>query len=223
MLRLEAALDWFFPPKCALCDRIDLPPICPECLGEMRPSPTGLGAVQEDLDWSLTAFEYDGRAAQAVTRLKFERATSLGPAMADLMRPILAASPPFDAVVPVPIHWRRAFVRGFNQSVLLAQAAPRGSVRPGLLVRHRATRPQVELTAEERSINLLGAFRADPAVRGLRIVLVDDVLTTGATARSCASALKAMGAPQVGVVAFCGPLQPARLGLEEGDPEPADG
>ena len=106
-----------------------------------------------------------------------------------------------DLIVPVPIHWSRKCTRGFNQAELLCQ---RLSASPHALVRHRRTRPQVGLTEEERLRNLKDAFQASPIVYGKRILLVDDVLTSGQTARECARALRTAGAREVGFLAFCG-------------------
>ncbi len=110
----------------------------------------------------------------------------------------------FDAIVPVPIHWRRRFARGFNQSVLLAQGMPEKLVKFDWLKRIRNTPAQADLNREERLTNLIGAFEATPSVRRKSILLLDDVLTTGATAHECAKALKAAGALSVAALSFSG-------------------
>ncbi len=120
---------------------------------------------------------------------------------------LLAERYPFapDALlVPVPLHPRRLRERGFNQSLLLARALGRARglrVVPRALVRTRATAAQPGLGRTEREQNLRGAFavRAADAIRDRPVVLVDDVLTTGATANACATALLAAGATQVEV------------------------
>jgi ComF family protein len=108
-------------------------------------------------------------------------------------------------VVPVPLHPRRRRERGFNQSGLLAQALARPSglrVVEDALARRQDTPPQTGLSAAGRRANVAHAFvvRRRPAVSGRIVVLVDDVLTTGATARACARALKAAGAAEVRLV-----------------------
>ncbi|MFH1098624.1 MAG: ComF family protein [Candidatus Uhrbacteria bacterium] len=105
-------------------------------------------------------------------------------------------------IVPVPLHRRRAFARGFNQSELIAAAlAGRGfgTMAINLLIRERSTRPQVELAHGERTKNVKDAFQciAPDAVRGRTIVIVDDVVTTGATIGACAHALRSAGAREV--------------------------
>ena len=108
---------------------------------------------------------------------------------------------PFDAVAPIPLHWARHFQRGFNQAELLAgEIARRRSIPVLRAVRRvRATRTQTGLSNAKRRQNVAGAFRARRrcSVRGLRILLVDDVMTTGATGSACAAALKRAGAKSV--------------------------
>jgi len=107
----------------------------------------------------------------------------------------------YDCIVPVPLHRRRQYERGYNQSFLLAQqiAGEYGLSAEPVLKRNRATRQQARLSASERRKNLLGAFSCTKPVDGLRILLVDDVLTTGTTAASCAQALIDAGAASVDV------------------------
>jgi ComF family protein len=199
----EGLASLAYPPKCALCGVAGLPAICEECRTEF-PAADRLEDLGEGLlVWA--AFRYDGRAAQSVKRLKYERATALGRPMAELLvaswRQSGLAEP--DAVVPVPIHFLRRCSRGFNQSELLAEGFERRLVRPELLRRVRPTRPQVGLSREQRSRNLVGAFRASPAVAGLSVLLVDDVLTGGFTMRECANTLLEAGAANVAGLVFC--------------------
>ena len=114
-----------------------------------------------------------------------------------------------DALIPVPLHWRRLWARRFNQSALLAKAIAEETgvaVADGLLKRVKATAQQVGLSQAERAENVQGAFRV-PAERkaevaGRRLVLIDDVLTSGATSDACARALLRAGAGNVDVVVF---------------------
>jgi ComF family protein len=112
----------------------------------------------------------------------------------------------FDAVVPMPLHWRRRWQRGFNQSELLAREIARkwGVPVSALVRRKRATAPQAGLTSAQRRKNVEGAFQVGKGTRlkGMRLLLIDDVLTTGATASACARALKRAGAAQVTFLAL---------------------
>lgn len=150
----------------------------------------------------MSLYPYEGRAAQAVKRLKFEDATSLGATMAaDLAQGIEdLGKTDVDAAVPVPIHWSRRCERGYNQSEMLAQALP--NVRSDVLSRNRATRPQVGLSPEERLRNLRGAFTVTADVVGLSILLLDDVVTSGGTAFECARTLREAGAARVALATY---------------------
>lgn len=199
-------LDLLYPPKCALCGDLGPSAICETCRGGFVPAPRELAPGRGALDFQTSLFVYEGRAAQAVRRLKYSRATSLARPLADLMREGIEARGLLDSdlFVPVPIHWTRRCFRGFNQAELLAEALPAERVRRTGLLRQRATRPQVGLNRDERLRNLEGAFRAQGDLSGLRVLLIDDVVTTAGTALACAEVLKAAGAAEVGIVALCG-------------------
>jgi ComF family protein len=122
-----------------------------------------------------------------------------------------------DALVPVPLYWRRLWARRFNQAAILAENISRMSAVPVLhdvLKRVRPTDQQVGLTRAERAANVQGAFRVSAegkaAIRGKRLVLVDDVLTSGATADTCARTLLRGGARTVEVLVFARVVAPAR-------------
>jgi ComF family protein len=152
---------------------------------------------------------HQGALAQAVHQLKYRAVADLARELATRLQPALT---PDQTLVPVPLHPDRERERGFNQAQLLAVALARGSGLPlaRALVRTRPTRSQVGLSAAARRQNVQGAFAALPPVPP-RAVLIDDVITTGATLRECARALRQAGAQQVSalVVAFA-PLPAAR-------------
>ena len=110
----------------------------------------------------------------------------------------------FDVIVPMPLHWRRRWQRRFNQAELLAQEIGRRWNVPvrNVARRKRATSPQAGLTNAKRRANVSGAFEAKTKLKGLRVLLVDDVMTTGASASACARALKRAGAARVTLVAL---------------------
>ncbi len=150
---------------------------------------------------------YRGALRQSVLRMKHERerplAAALGGLLAHLAHDRLAALDA-DAVVPVPMHWSRRLLRGVNSPQVIAERLARGlrlPVASGLLVRRRRTAPQAELTAAQRMANVRGAFRArrHPDLAGARLILVDDVMTTGATVGEAAKTLRRGGAAFVTV------------------------
>lgn len=125
-----------------------------------------------------------------------------------------------DLIVPVPLYRSRLWRRRFNQSAMLAQGVARLTHVPAdcfLLKRVRRTASQVGLSAEQRKRNVAGAFRVDPdrkgAVKGKNIVVVDDVITTGATAEACARVLKRAGASRVDILALARAVEPAAFVL----------
>lgn len=159
------------------------------------------GARAFDFAYSFGA--YEGVLRQLIHLFKYA-------GMRPLARPLgahLARALPreaFDAVVPVPLHWWKRWRRGFNQSELLARAIARRCGLPLRLAvrRRRPTRVQAGLSNSARRANVSGAFavRRFRSVAGLRILLIDDVMTTGATASACAAALKRAGARYVTVL-----------------------
>jgi ComF family protein len=169
----------------------------------MKPNePSWEGA--EGLAFRLPLFAYEGAASHAVRRLKYERITSLAAPMSRLMAERAAELGLFEdaEAVPVPLHWTRWCQRGFNQAELLARELPVASL--SALIRVKATRPQAGLSAQERRRDLENVFQAKPGVAGKRLVLIDDVLTTGQTAQACAKTLLNSGALEVGVLTFAG-------------------
>ena len=153
---------------------------------------------------------YDDVAKILVHALKYQNRTDLAPTMGRWMgragSELLAGA---DALVPVALHWRRAWHRRFNQSGALAAVIARQSgvkLKAELLQRARATEQQVRLSRAQRASNAQGAFRVpgepQSQVLGAKVVLIDDVLTSGATVDACARALLLAKAAQVDVLVF---------------------
>jgi ComF family protein len=225
-------LDTLYPPTCLSCRAAtgDADALCPTCWRAIRfierPFCERLGTpFAQDLGAGLLSpqaiadppvfrraravarFE-DGPARRLVHRLKYsdrgELAAPLGAWMARAGADVLADA---DAIVPVPLHPLRLWTRRFNQAAALARAIALQSSKPfepQWLQRVKATRSQVGLSREQRAQNVQGAFRASPGapIKGRRIVLVDDVLTSGATANAAARALLRAGASQVDLLVF---------------------
>ena len=156
-------------------------------------------------DYARSAAVYEGALREALHAFKFSGKRALARPLGDLTIEQCVASllEGIEAVIAVPLARERERERGFNQAALLAQRiAKRLGVptRPRWLARVRATRPQSDLPAAERRVNVRGAFRASRAVAGRHVLVVDDVLTTGATLGECARALRDGGARCVGVL-----------------------
>jgi ComF family protein len=160
------------------------------------------------------ACQYGGELATAVSRLKYGGAAHVAEPLGRLLRGTLAeVQGGVDLVVPVPLHARRHRRRGYNQAALLAASAARGTgleVAFRALARVRDTPAQTGLGRLERLANVRGAFEARPrAVAGRCVLLVDDVMTTGATATACAEVLLEAGAAEVRVLALARAERPS--------------
>lgn len=149
-------------------------------------------------------FRYDDASAALVHSFKYGGRTVARQtfrALADRATPLAEMESP-ELIIPVPLHPKRLKERGFNQALVLAQILfPKGRklISPDLMIRNRWTEPQVGLSGQNRRQNLVGAFsvRVPKKIAGRRILLVDDVFTTGTTLNECAKVLQASGASQV--------------------------
>jgi len=195
---VNSLVDVLYPPRCAACDAPGSEPFCPVCREFVDP---GGELWLGELDWAVAEFEYGGAARDAIRRMKYDGRWELARALGGAMARSVAASPfRFEVVVPVPTTGERLRERGYNPARELARAW--GGRTEARAVRRRRGPAQVGRTRRERMKNLLGAFSADPArVSGRRILVVDDVITTGATAVAIASELRRRGARSVGIVA----------------------
>lgn len=221
---LTALLDIFFPRICAVCEKdiADGPlcgtchtafcskeirsPLCVKC-GDPFISKEGTDracgkclTIKVPFNLARSSFVYDGAVAESIHRLKYTGkvilAYPLGALMASCAE-VLPIKP--DVVVPVPLHIERLKARGFNQSLMLAKiVAKRLGVKTDCsnLKRIRPTLPQIGLKHDERAENVAGAFKVIDSLvfKNKKILLIDDVFTTGATIKECAKTLKKAGA-----------------------------
>jgi competence protein ComFC len=216
----SALLDLVLPQRCGGCDHIGslwcavchstvrpvCDPVCPHC-GRPQRSDDLCSQCRHTqrlhgIDGIRSAVVFEGPLRQAIHHLKYSGRSSLAEPLGDYMVARWQAGPlPADLIVPVPLHTARLRERGYNQSTLLARRLSNASALPvveGALARIRATAPQITLNAAEREANVRDAFEARAElVISRRVLLVDDVCTTGATLAACSRALKAAGATSV--------------------------
>jgi len=149
---------------------------------------------------------YEGALRKLIHLLKYQGIRPLARTFGGFLVQALPREQGFDLIVPMPLHWRRRWERGFNQAELLACEVSKKWNVPirNIARRTRATAPQAGLTNAKRRANVSGAFSVKRGTRldGMRVLLVDDVLTTGASASACARALKSMGACHVTLLAL---------------------
>lgn len=187
------------------CERLGTP--FPNDTGGTLLSPAAI-AEPPAFERARAAARYSEVARELVHLLKYgdrlDLARPLGRWMARAGADVLDDA---DALLPVPLHWMRLWQRRFNQSAMLARAVSASSGVPVLdhvLARTRGTPPQVGLAKAERARNVQGAFSvtksARAEVKGRKLVIIDDVLTSGATANACANALRRVGAGRVDVL-----------------------
>ncbi|MBI3854469.1 MAG: ComF family protein [Planctomycetes bacterium] len=181
----EGRLEWIAPPGCPRCGAEASRGSCGECAGRdfLFAGATALG-------------KYEGRLRDFVLALKFRGSRYLADEFGRRLASRIARK--YDLVVPVPMSRWKLLFRGYNAAALVGERLARHAGLPfsaRALRKIRRTKPQAELEREERLLNPKGAYRAS-GLRGV-VLLVDDVLTTGATANACTEALRAAGAAEV--------------------------
>jgi ComF family protein len=218
-------LDLFFPPRCVQCHSIGRsicsrcfpliewigPPFCSAC-GQ----PLGIAAGHTCIDTRLlrriqSAAVFSGPMRRAIHALKYYSDRSLAHYLVDISFSHFSFHPwEADLILPVPLGSRREAQRGYNQSFLLAEALSLKTHIPldgKCISRRRETRSQVGLSLEERKQNVENAFCAS-SVKSKKVLLVDDVCTTGATLQSCADSLVSAGAESVAALTLARAILP---------------
>ncbi len=220
-----SVLDWVYPPVCVGCGEPGFR-LCPQCQAKIQfitqssqitrknrhvqpQNPQNLSQLSSHCSDFRHLAVYDGVIRDCIHALKYDNNQSLGELFSEWLAELVHQLKwEIDLVIPVPLSPQRVRERGYNQSALIAkplalrlnrQYAPFG------LKRIRNTPSQVGLSAQERRINVAGAFTAVPGViSGKQVLLVDDVMTTGSTVEACATALHAALARSIYCVTIAG-------------------
>lgn len=194
----RAALDALAPVRCAACSakEPEWEPFCDACAKELRPC--------SEPSRALAPYWFGGPLRTALHQLKYQGRADLGPRLGRMLCDAAEEQGPFDAIVPIPLTHARLVERGYNQAALLAREVARQLGCPLItdrLARRRFAGSQTKLARAERSENVRGAFQSRP-LQG-RVLLIDDVTTTGATFAEAAQALREAGASEVVALALC--------------------
>lgn len=196
----EDGVEWVQSPLCPCCGRVfgareGFDHLCGPCQTDPPPFTRARAAV---------LYEEEGPSGQAIKRFKYSRRLDMLSVMQHWLRVPHCQELASEAhlITPVPLHPQRLKQRGFNQSLLLAQAFPEANLERELLTRVRHTPPQTGLNPKERQDNVKGAFVVPQPdkLKGKKILVIDDVFTTGATVRECARVLIKTGARQVNIL-----------------------
>lgn len=200
----------FFVQSCAVCNaETESGVFCPAC----RRSELLLEAMPGllNLDGAVMGYKYDGALKEMLHKLKFEGESKFLQPLAEEAAFLVQAygESGFDMVVSIPTDTARRKQRGFDipESIFAQALAVKGTWQPQVLVRIKATAPQYGLAPDKRRSNVRGCFKVQGDVRGAKILLVDDILTTGATLDEAAKTLKQAGAKSVCALTLCGSLE----------------
>ena len=230
-------LDFALPPRCGGCGAIvdEVDSFCADCwtqiefLGSGGCEVCGLpleGTEAETcarclarpprLQRMRAATAYGEISRSIAIRFKYGRKVALGRTMARFMAPLLDGVPDDALLVPVPLHRRRIWRRGFNQSAIVAREVARRTgarYQADALQRVKPTPPLKGLSVSQRRRTVAGAFRISPRteLRGRTVILIDDVLTTGSTANACARVLQRAGAARVELISWARVVRPSQL------------
>lgn len=203
----ETILDAIYPPNlaCAICGseaHADSHCLCAECAALIQPAGIIGGSVF--IDDIYCAVHYTEHIAAAVHNYKYNDARYLYRFFASLIE--LPKDWQIDAVLPMPLHPNKLKKRGYNQSALIARELCKKyglMLDESLAVRIKDTKSQRELDRSQRAENMKNAFSASGSVKNKRILIIDDVFTTGATMNECAKALKVKGAAYIYAASAC--------------------
>ena len=211
MIIIEKVLDILYPKVCSFCGKIQKNSLCPKCKRELNNSKNV--TIQNYSDWYFSRhcslFSYEGRIKDMLLRYKFGNQPYLQEGLGNFIlqdKKSCGFLKNYDIIIPVPISKKRKKQRGYNQSELLVRTLAKEMVnlQPmiGILQKQKDTVAQSLLTKQQRKTNLIGAYfvKHKEKITGKKILLLDDIFTTGSTVSECSKVLLEAGAQTIDVL-----------------------
>lgn len=202
----ENFLNLIYPNVCGFCGKINVDNTCKICRENLKYICGGnilLPYARKNFDGLIFAYRYEGIVKRKILEFKFFNKKFLYKALSEeLLYRLIPFKDRFDCIIPVPIHWKRYFKRGYNQSYLIAKFLSRGlniQVENNILKKVINNKSQTLFSESERLSNVRDVYKVCNAtsIKGKCVLLVDDVFTTGATVDECSRMLKLAGAKAI--------------------------
>lgn len=207
---LEKILELIFPTTCIMCGKINKEPLCRICQSKTEKLLLGkkVEVVGKYFDKFIYLFKYEGVIREKIIQYKFGENSYLYKAFVKIIinnKKICRFIKNYDIIIPVPISKKRLKERGYNQSELIASKIAKElemEYAKNVLIKEKDTKPQSTLNKEERKQNVYNAYKAvnEEKIKDKKILLFDDIYTTGCTVNECSKILKHAGASQIAVL-----------------------
>ena len=209
---LEKALNILFPPKCIFCGKINKDSICKKC--EIKINYLKKDKIKkmpnENFTYHIYAYDYKNEIREKMLDLKFQDKPETSEAFAKLLlknEKICRFLKSYDIIIPVPMYIKKQKMRGYNQSSLIANKIAKHlnmQYAENVLIKTKQTEMQSRLDASQRQNNVKNAYECKnmQKIRNKKVILFDDIYTTGSTARECTKALKEADTKEIAVLTF---------------------
>lgn len=207
---LDKILEIIFPNVCGMCGRINKNNLCPECKIKLKEITKAniIKVKNKNFTYLAYLFKYDGIIREKILKYKFKDSAYLYKTFSEIIiknKKMCGFIKKYDIIIPVPIHKKRYKERGYNQSELLAKEIAKILEIPmekHVLIKALNNTPQSKLSKQERKNNAIGVYKTinNQKIINKKVILVDDIYTTGSTANECSKMLKQAGANEIAVL-----------------------
>ena len=207
---LDKILEIIFPNVCGMCGRINKNNLCPECKIKLKEITKAniIKVKNKNFTYLAYLFKYDGIIREKILKYKFKDSAYLYKTFSEIIiknKKMCGFIKKYDIIIPVPIHKKRYKERGYNQSELLAKEIAKILEIPmekHVLIKELNNTPQSKLSKQERKNNAIGVYKTinNQKIINKKVILIDDIYTTGSTANECSKMLKQAGASEIAVL-----------------------